>query len=57
MQAANMIRIQQWNRTLWIQQKKFEKKLSFGEYVLWLPKGDKSHLGKFIRKWFGPYKM
>jgi hypothetical protein len=22
---------------------------------MWFPKGNKSHLGKFIRKWFGPY--
>jgi hypothetical protein len=22
---------------------------------LWFPKGNKSHLGKFIRKWFGLY--
>jgi hypothetical protein len=21
------------------------------------PKGNKSHLGKFTRKWFGPYKV
>jgi len=24
---------------------------------MWFPKGNKSHLGKFIRKWFGPYKL
>jgi hypothetical protein len=24
---------------------------------MWFPKGNKSHLGKFIRKWFGPYKV
>jgi hypothetical protein len=23
---------------------------SFGDYVLWFPKGNKSHLGKFTRK-------
>jgi hypothetical protein len=22
---------------------------------MWFPKGNKSHLGKFTRKWFGPY--
>jgi hypothetical protein len=32
-----------------------EKQFSFGDYVLWFPKGNKSHLGKFIGKWFGPY--
>jgi hypothetical protein len=35
--------------------KEFEKQFSFGDYVLWFPKGIKSHLGKFTRKWFGPY--
>jgi hypothetical protein len=24
---------------------------------MWFPKGNKSHLGKFIRKWFGSYKV
>jgi hypothetical protein len=24
---------------------------------MWFPKGNKSHLGKFIRKWFGPYRL
>jgi hypothetical protein len=24
---------------------------------MWFPKGNKSHLGKFIGKWFGPYKV
>jgi hypothetical protein len=23
--------------------------------MLWFPKNNKSHVGKFIRKWFGPY--
>ncbi len=29
----------------------------FGDYVLWFLKGNKSHLGKFIRKWFRLYKI
>ncbi len=28
---------------------------NFGDYVLWFLKGNKSYLGKFIRKWFGLY--
>jgi len=24
---------------------------------MWFPKRNKSHLGKFNRKWFGPYKV
>jgi hypothetical protein len=35
--------------------KKSRKQFNFGDYVLWFPKGNKSHLGKFIKKWFGPY--
>ncbi len=49
--------IQQWNITLWNQQKNLEKQFSFGDYVLLFPKGNKSHLGKFIKKWFGPCKV
>jgi hypothetical protein len=26
-------------------------------YVVWFPKESKSHIRKFIRKWFGLYKM
>ncbi len=46
--------VKQWNRTLWGQQKNPEKQFSFGDYVLWFSKGNKSHLKKFTRKWFGP---
>jgi hypothetical protein len=24
---------------------------------MWFPKGNKSHLGKFTKKWSGPYKV
>ncbi len=34
-----------------------EKQFNFGDYVLWFPKGNKSHLGKFTMKWFKPYKV
>ncbi len=37
--------------------KESKKQFNFGDYVLWFPKGNKSHLGKFIKKWFGPYKI
>jgi hypothetical protein len=39
MQGAETIRIQQWNRTLWSQQKNPENNFCFGDYVLWFPKG------------------
>ncbi len=32
-------------------------KIQKEDYVLWFPKGNKSHLGKFTRKWFRPYKV
>ncbi len=57
MQVAKTIGIQQWNRKIWSQQKNLEKQFNFGDYVMWFPKGNKSHLGKFIRKWFEPYKV
>ncbi len=55
MQVVEITGIQQRNKTLWSQQKNPEKQFNFGDYVMWFPKGNKSHLGKFIRKWFGPY--
>jgi hypothetical protein len=57
MQAIDITRIQQWNRALWNQQKNPEKQFNFDDYVLWFPKCNESHLGKFIRKWFGLYKI
>ncbi len=57
MQFAETTSIQQWNKTLWSQQKNPKKQFSFGDCVLWSPKGNKSHLGKLTRKWFGPYSV
>jgi hypothetical protein len=31
--------------------------LKFGDYVLWFPKGEKTHLGKFKKRWFGPFRV
>jgi hypothetical protein len=42
MQDAKTKGIQQWNRTLWNQQKNPEKQFNFGDYVMWFPKGNKS---------------
>jgi hypothetical protein len=33
MQATKTIRIQQWNITLWSQQKNLKKQFNFGDYV------------------------
>ncbi len=57
MQATKTTCIQQWNKALWNQQKNLEKWFSFGDYVMWFPKGNKSNLRVFTRKWFGPYKV
>ncbi len=57
MQAIEITRIQQWNRALWSQQNNLEKQFSFNDYILWFPKGNKSHLGNFTKKWFGPYRV
>ncbi len=57
MQAIEIAGIHQQNRALWSQQKNSEKQFSFGNYVLWFPNGNKSHLGKLTKKWFGPYKV
>jgi len=27
------------------------------EIMLWFPKGEKTHLGKFLKGWFGPFKV
>ncbi len=37
--------------------KESKTKFNFGDYVMWFPKENKSHLGKFTRKWFGPYRV
>ncbi len=57
MQVAKIIGIQKWNRTLWSQQIFFLRKLVLVIMFLWFPKGNKSHLGKLTKKWFGLYKI
>jgi len=42
---------------MWSQQKHTKKKFHFGDYVLWFPKGEKTHMGKFKKKWFEPFKV
>jgi hypothetical protein len=57
MQVVEINDIQRWNKTLRNQQKNFKNHFNFGDYVLRFLKGNKSHLGKFIRKWFEPFKV
>jgi hypothetical protein len=47
----------QWSIFLWSQEKNIEKKFQFGDYVLWFPKREKTHLGKFKQKWFSPFTV
>ncbi len=42
---------------MWNQQKHIEKKFKFRDYVFWFPKGEKTHMGKFKKRWFGPFKV
>jgi hypothetical protein len=35
---------------LWSQQKNPKKKITFCDYDMWFPKGNKSHPGEFTRK-------
>jgi len=34
-----------------------EKKFQFGNYFLWFPKGEKTHMGKFKKRWSSPFKV
>jgi hypothetical protein len=47
LEPPNNVGINQWSRFLWSQQKNIEKKFQFRDYVLWFPKGEKTHMGKF----------
>jgi hypothetical protein len=42
---------------MWSQQKNIGKKFQFGDYVLWFPEGEKTHIGKFKNRWFGPFRV
>ncbi len=57
MQIVETNGTQQWNITLWSQQQNLENQFNFGDYVLWFSKGNRSHLKKFIKNWFGPYRI
>jgi hypothetical protein len=57
LEAQNYVEASQWSKFLWSQQKNTENKFQFKDYVLWFPKGEKTHLGKFKKRWFGPFKV
>jgi hypothetical protein len=37
--------------------KKILNKFQFGDHVLWFPKGEKTYLGKFKKRWFRPLRV
>jgi hypothetical protein len=37
--------------------KKHKEEIPIWNYVLWFPKGEKTHLGKFKKRWFGPFRV
>jgi hypothetical protein len=55
-EVQNNVGTNQWNRFVWNQHKN-TKKFQFGNYVLWYFKGEKTHLGKFKKRWFGPFRV
>jgi hypothetical protein len=57
LEVQNNVGANQWNKFLWNRQKNIKKKFQFGDYVMWFPKGKKSHLGKFKKRWFGPFEV
>jgi hypothetical protein len=57
LEVQNNVGTNQWSRFLWSQQKNTKKKFQFRDYVMRFPKGKKSHLGKFNKIWFGPFKV
>ena len=48
--------IQRW-RINWFQGSTAKKIFKLGDYVLWYPKGQKTHIGKFKIRWYGPYRV
>jgi hypothetical protein len=57
LETQNNVGVNQWSKFFWSQQKNIEKKFQFGDYVLWFPKGKKTHVGKFKKRWFGPFRV
>jgi hypothetical protein len=57
LEVQNNVGANQWSRFLWNQHENTKKKFQFKDYVMWFPKGKKSHLGKFLKRWFGPFKV
>ncbi len=55
--AQDLVDSNQWNWSLWSQNQYIETKYQFGDYVIWFPRAIKTHNFKFLRRWFGPYRI
>jgi hypothetical protein len=51
----DLIAYNQWNMSLFSQNRFIETKSQFGNYVLWFPGIVSKHAPKFQRRWFGQY--
>jgi hypothetical protein len=40
-----------------VNRKILRKRFQFGDCVLWFPKGEKTHLGKFKKRLFGSFRV
>jgi hypothetical protein len=56
-EATNRTSTRQWNTTLWAQQNHKIKTFSIRDIVISFPKGRKEHIRKFLKQWFGMYKI
>jgi hypothetical protein len=56
LEVQNNVGANQWSKFLWSQHKNKKKKFQFGDYVMRFFKGKKSHLGKFKKIRFGPFR-
>jgi hypothetical protein len=57
LEVQNNVGANEWSKFMWSQHKNIENKFLFGDYVLWFPKGGKTYIGKFKKRWFGPFKV
>jgi hypothetical protein len=52
--AHDLVASNQWNMSLWSQNRFIKTKFQFGGYVLWFLRVVFKHALKFQRQWFGP---
>ncbi len=57
MEVQNNVGKNEWDNFLKSQHKHTNKKFQFEDFVFWFPKGEKTHLGKFKKRWFIPIRL